>query len=306
MIHIFRSFFCLILIYLAQNALGQESSLENAQISKGSDAKPGNKIIIEEMSYNEMIANQKDGSSSWLPPYRQRRKTWGFELSATYSFFEPANYQSFFYEQQDPQNNFDNLYDSASLGYISLIASIRYNSTLGGVSLGLGGGYYKNKGRNNSLDLSLIPLQTRLTWTLDNIMEEPYIAPYAAMGLGYVSIIEEQDAVGVDPNPLPPTDPNNPPTNTNANTNSERRGQFVLFYDVGVLIQLDWMEKSADLSMQTSSGMENAYIKAGMMAFFSNLNGLNPDETTDIDGRLINNRDLTSDLAFHIGFQIEF
>lgn len=266
-----------------------------------------NDIVIDELSYNEMIENQKDNSGSWLPPYKKRRKTWGADFSIKYSYwFKPINYQSFFYNERDSINDFDTLYGSTNLGYISLLGALRYNSPLGGLSLGVGVGYYYNEGSDN-LELSIIPVVAELALTLDAFLKEPYVAPYGAIGMAYMYMREKQEVTNNPTNPLPP-DPTNPlpPNPTATVSNSESRGQFALYYDVGLLLQLDWLERRADLAMYSNSGIENAYIKVGMISVFNNLNALNPSDSTQDDGTVITNRDLKSNLAFHLGFQIEF
>ena len=295
----------LLLIYLLLSVLATQSFSQESQNDSQQKETQNRDIVIDELSYEEMIENQRNNSASWLPPYKERRKQWGFDFSFKYSFFKPINYKSFFYEDQDQSNDFDDLYSSSNIGYISVLGAFRFNHPIGAISLGVGVGYYGNEG-SNDLELSLIPVVAELALTLDAIMNEPYFAPYGAIGIAYIYIIEEQESVGT----LPPTDPTDPgntlPTDPSTASNLERRGQFALYYDAGLLLQLDWLEKGADLAMQTNSGIENAYIKVGVMSFFSNLDVLNPEETESSDGVLVTNRDLTSNLAFHIGFQIEF
>ena len=76
----------------------------------------------------------------------------------------------------------------------------------------------------------------------------------------------------------------------------------MLYYNAGVLLQLDWLEKSADRAMQLI-GIENTYIKVGIIHFFRNIdtlnNRLNKDQT-------FTPRDLTSKIALYVGLQLEF
>lgn len=283
---------CPSVIFIAINLFVFHSAAQD-QKAQQNNTEQKNKITIDEMSYDEMIQNQKDGSRIGIPPYRNRRKTWGATVSAGYSFWQPYNYRSFF----NPEPSFQNLYGSASIGYISLLASVKLNHPVGALSLGLGGGYYKNKGGNDNLDLSIFPLVVELAWTVDNIMSEPYVAPYAALGLAYIYFREEQTAPTLNPNP---NDPNAPPPITGSGT-TQTGGQFALYYDVGLLIQLDWLEGSADASMY-HSGIENAYIKVGITSFFKDIQELFRNSNN-------NDRDFTNDLrdlAIHVGLLLEF
>ncbi len=266
-----------------------------------------NQIKIDELSYDDMIKGKSD-SSDWMPSYKQRRKAWGVTISPGYSLWNPNNYNSFSAElnvpQPQPSQNFSfsNLYGTktftdGNIGYISFLAALKYNfPSFGSLSLGLGGGYYKNKG-NNGLELSMIPLTTELTLTIDSIMNEPYFAPYAGIGLAYVYFKEKYPTITQNPNP-PPT-PDNAPTSTIA---EQKGNQFALYYNVGVLLQLDWLEKSADRSMQLI-GVENTYIKVGIIHFFRNIEALNKLLNKD---QIPRSRDLTSKIALYIGLQLEF
>ena len=222
-----------------------------------------NTITIDELSYDDM-RKRMDSSNDWMPPYKERRKTktWGATVSPGYSFWNPNNYNSFTTlidtPQQTPENaDFATLYGTKNFsdgntGYISFLAALKYNlPTAGSLSLGLGIGYYKNKGSNNA-DLSMIPSVAELTLTIDNIMNEPYIAPYAGIGLAFVYFKEKYSTLTTPNTPTPtPNDPNAPTPNTPISTATEQIGkQFVLYYNAGILLQLDWLEKSADRAMQ--------------------------------------------------------
>ena len=146
----------------------------------------------------------------------------------------------------------------------------------------------------------MVPIVTELTLTVDNIMNEPYFAPYAGVGLAYVYFKEKYSTI-MPNNPNIPNDPNNP--NAPTSTIAEQVGkQFVLYYNVGVLLQLDWLEKSADRSMQLI-GIENTYIKVGVIHFIRDINALNKIFNKD---QVPESRDLTSKIALYVGLQLEF
>ena len=259
-------------------------SIAQDQKTTQKSTKQKSQITIDEISYDEMIQNQKENSGTWIPPYKKRRKTWGATISASYSFWQPNNYRSFF----NPESNFQDVYGSASIGHISLLASLKLNHPVGALSLGLGGGYYKNKG-NNNLDLSIFPLVAELTWTIDNIMSEPYFAPYGGIGLAYMYFREKQTS------PLLNDDADDPDTSEDVKTG----GQFVLYYNAGLLIQLDWLESSADSSMYYN-GIENTYIKVGIMSFLRNIEFRRNASDSD-------KKDFKSNkLTFFVGLQLEF
>ena len=150
-------------------------------------------------------------------------------LSPGYSFWNPNNYNSFTTlidtPQQTPENtDFATLYGTKSFrdgntGYFSFLAALKYNlPTAASLSLGLGIGYYKNKGSNNA-ELSMIPSALELTLTIDNIMNEPYIAPYAGIGLAFVYFKEKYSTLTNPNTPTPtPNDPNAPTPNTPVST----------------------------------------------------------------------------------------
>ena len=294
-----------------QKSLKTPLSLTNNDDSKIYIAQ--NQIKIDELSYDDMQKTISK-SSDWMPPYKQRRKPWGVTISIGYSLWNPNNYNSFSAELNDLQPqpsqqnfSFSNLYGTKTLadgntGYISLLAALKYNlATAASLSLGLGGGYYKNKG-NNGLELFMIPLTTELTLTIDRVMNEPYFAPYAGIGLAYV-YFKEKYPTGAISDPNAPVDPSLPDGGTRISTTGEEKGnQFALYYNVGVLLQLDWLEKGADRSMQLI-GVENTYIKVGVIHFFRNIDALNKLLNKD---QIPRSRDITSKIALYIGLQLEF
>ena len=266
-----------------------------------------NAITIDELSYDDM-RKRMSSSDNWMPSYKERRKTktWGATISPGYSFWNPNNYNSFSVlanaPPQTPQNtDFASLYGTrhfrdGNTGYISFLAALKYNlPTAGALSLGLGVGYYKNKG-SNGLDLFMVPSVAELTLTIDNIMNEPYVAPYAGIGLAFV-YFKEKYFTTTDA-PAPPNDPN-----ASVSTTAEQVGrQFAFYYNAGVLLQLDWLEKSADRAMQLI-GVENTYIKVGIIRFFRNIDNFNNRINKDT---VFTPRDLTSKIALYVGLQLEF
>ena len=266
------------------------------------------------MSYDEMTERMRSSSNDWTIPYKERRKRWGFTISPNYSLWNPNNYISFITQtdlQEPPQNsNFSSLYGTktttdGNTGYISFLAAMKYNlPTAAALSLGFGAGYYGNKGSNN-LKLYMIPIVAEVTLTIDSIMNEPYFAPYAGIGLAYVYFKETYPTTTAAPTPPNQTPPNQIPPNQNpsGSTTAQRTGnQFVFYYNAGVLLQLDWLERSADRAMQLI-GIENTYIKVGIVHFFRNINALNERINKDT---VFTPRDLTSNIAFYAGLQLEF
>ena len=292
-----------------QNTIAVEHSLEEPLSLIDNNSKiyiAQNKIQIDELSYDDM-KKRIDSSSDWMPPYKERRQTWGTTISVGYSLWNPNNYNSFSTEVNAPQpsqnSDFASLYGTktltgGNLGYISLLAALKYNlPTAAALSLGLGAGYYKNRGSNN-LNLFMIPIVTELTLTIDSIMNEPYFAPYAGIGLAYVYFKEKYPTTAPE---NPGQDPNLP--TENITTTAEQTGQqFVLYYSAGVLLQLDWLEKTADRSMQLI-GVENTYIKVGIIHFFRNVEALNKLANKS---QVPATRDLTSKITLYVGLQLEF
>ncbi len=309
--------FVLTCFCLTQHIVALESSDHLLAQNKTSQNKK-NKIVIDDISYGEMVREQRTNNPKPLIlPYRQRRKTWGATLSLGYSLWNPDNYVSFFRvtpqpgqpQPQQPQGqSFESLYGSPSIGYISFLASVKLNNPMGAFSLGLGAGYYGNRSEDENLRLHVIPLVLEATLTIDTVMKEPYVAPFGGVGLAYVTFIESQTLASQgNPNPGNPGNPDNPNLPEDDGTLRERAGQFALYFNAGLLIQLNWLEPSAARSLYLS-GVENTYIKAGVMKFFRNINFRGDAPTNPNNDPSINNenKDLISDLTFYLGLQLEF
>lgn len=166
-----------------------------------------------------------------LAPYKERRSNHGFQMNISYETVEFLNYKSFL-----DGVSYKDMYGDSTTNIISLSAEYKYNFILGAVSLG---GIFGMGGvsgpSDRSLDLTKYGL--RFKYTMDNLFLEPYVAPYFGLDLWQMSYEEKLGS-----------DSYTGSTQTSYN------------YSVGMLIQLNWIDKSTATNATYEYGLENTYV----------------------------------------------
>jgi hypothetical protein len=195
-------------------------------------------------SYSEAQIKEDEGvivdnKKSAFLPYLQRRTTWGVLFSAQLEQYFPKDYFSLIQLKY-----YDEIGGAVSLGGAEL--GLKYNFSLGSVaalaSYSAGTTSDSNRGLNR-FSVSLTKVSANLT--LDAFMNEPWVAPYVQGGMHQFNILEESTVSGT-------TSSESPKIDWNFN------------YRAGILIQLNWLEKSIDPNTHAeglrSSGLENTYL----------------------------------------------
>ena len=174
-------------------------------------------------------------------PYRKRRSKLGAIFSANYEKYEPNDYKSLILDKY-----FDEVSGGDSIPLMGAEIGVKYNFALGSVAgiFGYSKGETSNKGQNlNSISVSVI--KADINFTMDNLMSEPYVAPYVQGGIHQISWDEESVSAGNIQNESFVTDPN-------------------FHLKTGVLVQLNWIENWIDPSTTheglRSSGLQNTFL----------------------------------------------
>ncbi len=191
-------------------------------------------------------------------PYKQRRNPWGVLFSINYEQFSPTNYQSLVLNQ-----NYETMTDNKSIPLIGAEFGVKYNFSLGSISALVGYSTGKIDTPTASVDqISASITKVDLNMALDNLFDEPYVVPYAQVGLHSIDWTEKS-LVG-------------------AVINEESFiTKWNVHYKAGLSFQLNWIEKSIDASSQEDSvrsGLENTYLDV----FYSSY--AQPSQVANVNG----------------------
>jgi hypothetical protein len=167
--------------------------------------------------------------------YRDRRGDWSPVIGINMSQVLPKRY----YSQIDGNSYGDMFGANKSLSLIQAQLGEQYNFRLGsfGASLDLGGGSVNGSGIGESRTLTLLKAGGALTYTMNNIWPEPYVAPYVS-GEIYTFKYKEDGA-------------------TDSKSGSTAAG---MSFTVGLLVQLNWLDPESSLDARNSSGLNNIFL----------------------------------------------
>lgn len=166
-----------------------------------------------------------------LAPYKERRSSHGFQMNVSYEPVEFLKYKSFL-----DGVSYKEMFGDSTTNIISLSAEYKYNFVMGAVSLGGVVGMGSVSGPSDR-SLALTKYGLRFKYTMDNIFSEPYVAPYLGMDLWQMSYNEK---LGSD--------------------TYSGSTQLSYNYSVGMLIQLNWIDKGTATNATYEYGLENTYL----------------------------------------------
>ncbi|MFZ3230124.1 MAG: hypothetical protein WA160_07960 [Pseudobdellovibrio sp.] len=211
--------------------------------------------------------------------YKQRRSHHGLLFSISAERVAPVEYLSLF---DDAEIN--NMLGSDLINLTGIELGYKYNFMLGSAYLigSYGRGGLTSSGETfRELDLNKLSLS--VGYAADAIFNEPWVVPYGQAGVHQFEIVEKMS--GADEKGIT-TEPS-------------------LNYRLGLLFQLNWIEKSIDPATQDeglrSSGLENTYLDVYLSWYepSSNLyDPANPSAGGDPDMR--------SEGLLGVGFKMEF
>ena len=197
-------------------------------------------LIIDETNTTGKIVFERQEDPSL--PYKQRRGKNGVLFGIASEKFYPLDYVSQYHDAY-----IENIIDKTPINLLNIELGYKRNMVLGAVSFLLGYADGKASGRysNFSRDLSLQRTSAAVGFALDNLMNEPWVVPYVQGGVHKFTIKEKSG---------------NPALEGSKTASTE----ISYDYRLGLLFQLNWIEKSIDSSTHQqgliSSGLENAFI----------------------------------------------
>jgi len=201
-----------------------------------------------------------------LVPYRERRPSHQMTFNFQYENFLPQGFVS-----PTVGTSFNQTYSEVAAPILSGSIGWKYNVSVAGLELaafyGNGGLISVQGGDKVSLDVSKYGL--KFGAYLDTIMREPYVVPYGALQLQMWNISEVN----------------------NTNKYSHTTG-YALGYQVGALVQLNWVESDAALVALNESGLTNTYLDFFLQSYGAPTDAADPN--------------LASEFNWGVGFRLEY
>lgn len=257
-------------------------SLASAADNLDVNANDGTVLVESEQGGEVLIEKPYDLTLS----YKQRRTTHGVLFSMFTEKFYPEKYLSLIDDKPLKIVNDDAAIDmvGAELGY-------KYNFKLGSVAalfnFSTGRSSKDTGAEKRNLELQKTGLS--MTYAADALFEEPWIVPYGQVGIHTISVKESLKAASA------------------AEKSDSSVTDICFNYRAGVLIQLNWIEKSIDPTTHAvalrSSGLENTFLDI-YASWYQPAQKLfdpeNPIETANEDP------DLRSEGRIGVGLKLEF
>jgi hypothetical protein len=230
------------------------------------DDHPGLVEVEEEPS---IIAVTSEGAPLRVP-YRERRSDFSINFGVANRSLELSAFRSKIDEQ-----TYKDVLNSNPVNQTELTMGMKYNFVLGslGADLGYGigsVGYTSDDALvDRNLDLKYTSASTTLA--LDSLFDEPYVVPYLRAGLYTVDFTE-----------------------TDGLTSTSQSGTTApaLFYSIGALIQLNWVEPVVAYESYREFGLENAFLDFSITQYSASDTSSDPK--------------LGTDPAFGFGLRLEF
>lgn len=219
--------------------------------------------------------------------YKRRRGRHGVLFSLNYEKFNPAEY----YSQYRDAYIEEFLGDSEAISLISIELGYKMNFTLGSLAI-LGNYAHGSKSNVNYTDgttlrernLGVSRYGLSANFALDNMTEEPWVVPYGQVGIHQFQVIEDD---------------------LSKDEAKETTTQLAFNYRIGLLFQLNWIEKAIDPNTQVdglrSSGLQNTFIDVYAMTHMSSSETYDPaDPNSEGDP------DMSTGMELGVGLKMEF
>lgn len=187
-----------------------------------------------------------------LAPYKERRERHGIYFGIDYEAIVFKNFVSTLDGQV-----YGSIFGEDAVHLVQAGLDYKYNFSLGSLAAGL---FYGTGKREAALDRSLEigKYGVSFKFTADNLMNEPYVAPYVALNIWQMNISEKSQ-----------TD------SFSATT------QWGYNYTVGLLLQLDWIDYETAKATTFNWGLENTFVDVYATQYAKTEAPDDPDTSTD-------------------------
>ncbi|MBC7370263.1 MAG: hypothetical protein H7326_01785 [Bdellovibrionaceae bacterium] len=189
-------------------------------------------------------------------PYKYRRNRHGFMVDLGYENLQFINYYSII----DGNTQFYDMFGDIEIPMYNVQASYKYNFGIGSLAANLGLGYatYSSNDSGVARTLSLTKYSLSVSYIMDMLFDEPYVAPYATFGINQFTIEEE------------------------AGAKKESTGiEAAYFYSFGALIQLNWLDPGVSRQALKDNGLQNTYLDIHVSVLEPSLTSGEPNTETE-------------------------
>jgi hypothetical protein len=188
-------------------------------------------------------------------PYKQRRETHGFMFDAGYEnvildrYVSIADFKTFYQE----------MFGASEFPLVNVDFSYKYNFVLGSLLAtgGFGYGSISDDASGVKRALTLTKFRGSVSYIMDNIFNEPYVAPYGTIGIMNLGIEEK------------------------AGDNTFKHAVDAIYYQAGLLFQLDWLDPAYSKRTISEYGLQNTYLDVYMTKYDPSADQNDPDTSTD-------------------------
>ncbi len=203
-----------------------------------------------------------------IAPYKERRQNWGFVFGVAAEQILPTKFRS-----KIDTNPYSALFADSPMNAGQLELGLKYNFMLGslGASVIYGNGGAQTGKINDGRTLNLTKKAIQLTYTMDNLFNTPFVAPYG--GAQFVT----WDWVEYSSNP---------------GIKESGSTQVTGGITAGLLFQLDWLVPDEALLARDSSGIENTFLDLFVTQYNAS------EGTTD--------QNFQTDLNYGVGLKVEY
>lgn len=199
--------------------------------------------------------------SSALPPIKERTQGWGFTLAVGAGYYNPVNYHPNFSVE-----SFQSVYGENKTPTVDVQMQMKKGFKALSLAGDLGVGFYSASASAASginSNISLMPIRLGASLVLDGLFKRPYLAPYASIG-AYTNIYNEAQAS----------------ITFSGNT------RVAMYYSVGALILMDWLDQKAADRAYSEAGIQATYLYVEGRQYMKSSDDSDPDLSTGLDPNL--------------------
>lgn len=167
-------------------------------------------------------------------PYRDRRGLITGFFGVQADMFSPVNYSP---NYQSRNVTYQSYYGGQQNTGVDLVFGAKMNFLFGSLGASITGGFFTAKNETDHATLSVQPITLGGIFALDALFSEPYIVPYVVAG-EYIAYYSE----------------------TLPTQSVSGRTPMALFYAVGLMFQLDWLDTEAHATAFEDFGLENTFL----------------------------------------------
>ncbi|WP_413576380.1 hypothetical protein ACLVWU_18530 [Bdellovibrio sp. HCB290] len=205
------------------------------------DENPEEEGYVEVYSPNALV--EKEIAQDTLASYKARRETHGIYFGVDYEDYVPVSFVSI-----NDGKTYQELFNGASLPIVSVMMDYKFNFELGSLALGAsyGMGSIEDSFSGENRKLEITKYMATIKYSMDNLMNEPYVVPYFGMS-AYQMSLNDSSPTGSISETVP----------------------MGYAYTLGLLVQLDWLDYDNAKQATFDFGLENTFLDVFMTQYLA-------------------------------------